>query len=155
MTVEPKIVSRETFRVMGVVGHFCSAAANFGPLWNEYMTHHDQIESLRAGEGHYGVYLGADHTKAIDYLAGVAVREAVDVPVGVEVRDVPSALYAVFACPFQVIGLTYGYIWDKWLQSSAYEQDSTRVGFDYYPPGTTGGDSPMEIWFPVKLRDRH
>lgn len=24
------------------------------------------------------------------------------------------------------------------------------VGFDYFPPGTGEGDSPIEIWFPVK-----
>ena len=152
-SMEPKIVRREAFVVMGVVGHFRSAAENFGPLWNEYMTFHEQIEPLSVGEGHYGVYLGADHTKPIDYLAGMAVQDAAGAPGGVEVREVPAALYAVFECSFQAIGPTYGHIWDEWLQSSAYEQDTSKPGFDYFPPGTTDGDSPMEIWFPVKKRD--
>jgi hypothetical protein len=30
--MEPKIVTRGAFTVMGVVGHFASAAENFGPL---------------------------------------------------------------------------------------------------------------------------
>jgi predicted transcriptional regulator YdeE len=153
--MEPKIVRRERLTVMGVIGHFGSAAENFGPLWEEeYMSFHEQIEPLSAGKGHYGVYLGADHAKPIDYLAGMAVQDAAGAPEGVEVREVPAALYAVFECSFQAIGLTYGHIWGEWLQSSAYEQDTSKLGFDYYPPGTTtDGNSPMEVWVPVKELD--
>ena len=155
--MEPKIVSRKAFRVMGVVGHFASAAENFGQLWEEkYMSFHEQIEPLSAGEGHYGVYLGADHTQPIDYLAGMAVRGAQDAagaPQGVEVREVPAALYAVFECSFQAIGPTYGYIWGEWLQSAPYEQDTSKLGFDYFPPGTTDGGSSMEIWFPITKKE--
>jgi len=34
-----------------------------------------------------------------------------------------------------------------------FESIHSMLGFDYFPPGTTDGDSPMEIWFPVKKRD--
>lgn len=147
--MEPKIVHREAFTVMGIAGHFASAGEDFGPLWQEYMAFHDQIEAQSTGKGHYGVYLGADHSGPIDYLAGMAVGDVVDAPEGVETREVPEATYAVFGCSFQELGPTYGYIWGEWLQSSAYAQDAFRLGFDYFPPGTTDGDSPMEIWFPV------
>ena len=148
--MEPQIVRREGFTVMGMIGHFGSAAENFGPLWNEYMRHHKQVEPVSAGEGHYGVYLGADHTKPIDYLAGMAVEGTAVAPEGVEAREVPAALYAVFECSFQEIGPTYGYIWGEWLRSSPYEQDTSKLGFDYFPPGTTDGPSPVAVWFPVK-----
>lgn len=152
--MEPKIVRREAFKVMGVVGHFRSAAENFGPLWEEqYMSVHYQIEPLSAGEGHYGVYLGADHSQPIDYLAGMAVQGTAVAPEGIEVHEVPEAQYAVFACSFQALGPTYGYIWGEWLQSSQYEQDTSKLGFDYYPPGTTDAESPIEIWLPVKGKD--
>ena len=151
--MDPKIVDRGAFKVMGVIGHFASAAENRGPLWEEeYMSFHDQIEPLSAGEGHYGVYLGANHAKPIDILAGMTVQDATGAPEGVQVREVPAALYAVFECLFQAIGPTYDHIWGEWLQSSAYEQDTSKLGFDYYPPGMTGGDSPIEIWFPVKKK---
>ena len=152
--MEPKIVDRGAFKVMGVIGHFASAAENFGPLWEEeYMSFHNQIEPLSAGEGHYGVYLDPDHTKPIDYLAGMAVRDAAGAPEGVQVREVPTALYAVLECLFQDIGSTYGYIWDEWLQSSAYEQDTAKLGFDYFPPSMAEGGSQMEIWFPIKRKE--
>jgi predicted transcriptional regulator YdeE len=151
--MQPKIVRREGFTVMGVVGHFGSAAENFGPLWDEYMAFHEQIEPRSTGGGHYGVYLGADHTRPIDYLAGMSVQSAAGAPEGVKVREVPAALYAVFECLFQEIGPTYGYIWHEWLRSSPYEQDTSALGFDYYPPGITDGNPPLEIWFPVKAKE--
>jgi predicted transcriptional regulator YdeE len=150
----PKILTKDDFTVMGVVGHFASAAENFGPLWNAFMAHHDQIVPLSADQGYYGVYLGADHTQPIDYIASMAVRAGANAPQGVEVRVVPAAQYAVFECAFSEIGRTYGYIWDEWLPSSAYEQDKTKLGFDYFAPDTTSGDSPMAIYLPIVEKDR-
>ena len=80
----------------------------------------------------------------------MAVQESTDAPEGVEKHKVPAATYAVFGCSLQEIGRTYGYIWDNWLRSSAYAQDTTKLGFDYFAPGTSGGESSIEIWFPVK-----
>jgi predicted transcriptional regulator YdeE len=148
--MQPEVVRRGAFTVMGVVGHFRSAAEHFGPLWQEYMSFHEQIEPLAAGEGHYGLYPGADHSKPIDYLACTTGAGA---PEGVEVREVPAALYAVFECSLQRLGPTYGYIWGEWLQSSAYEQDTSKLGFDYYSPGSSEGESSIEVWFPVVEKD--
>jgi predicted transcriptional regulator YdeE len=151
--MDPKIVDRDAFKVMGVIGHFDSVAEDHSPLWEkDFMMFHDQIKSLSTGAGYYGVYLGADHTKLMDILAGMVVQDAAGAPAGVEVREVPAATYAVFECLFQEIGSTYGYIWDEWLESSAYEQDMAKLGFDYYPPATTDGSSPMEIWLPIKKK---
>ena len=155
--MKPKIVNREAFWVMGVVGHFSSAAANFGPLWDDFMAYDDAIEPLRAGEGHYGVYLAADHSQPLDYLAGIPVRDEAALPEGGPetqmVRELPAATYAVFECRFRDIGPTYGFIWREWLKTSAYEQDTSKFGFDTYPPNTTSGESPVQIWFPVKGKE--
>jgi predicted transcriptional regulator YdeE len=152
--MNPKIVDQGAFKVMGVIGHFDSVAEDHSPLWEkDYMSFHDQIEPLSAGEGYYGIYLGADHAKPMDILAGMAVQNATGAPDGVQVREVPAAQYAVFERLFQDIGSTYGYIRDEWLRVSAYEQDTSKLGFDYFPPATTDGDSPIEIWFPVRKKE--
>ena len=148
-----KIIDRDAIKVMGVIGHFASAAEDHTQLWEkDFMAFHDQIKSLSAVEGYYGVYLGADHTKPMDILAGMVVQDAAGAPEGVQVREVPAAKYAVFECLFQEIGSTYGYIWGEWLRTSAYEQDTAKLGFDFFPPATTDGSSPMEIWFPIKKK---
>jgi len=156
--MDPKIVSREGFRVMGIIGHFSSAGENFGPLWQDYMKVHEVIEPMGAGPGHYGVYLAADHSQQLDYLAGMAVRAdataSVDAaaPEVIETRDVPAATYAVFGCEFKDLGPTYGFIWDEWLAASDYEQDADAFGFDFYAPNTESAESPVQIWFPVRRK---
>ena len=151
--MEPQIVDRDAFKVMGVLGHFASVAEDHTALWEkDFMEYHDQIKSLSTSEGYYGVYLGADHAKPMDILAGMVVQDAAGAPEGVQVREVPAAKYAVFECLFQEIGSTYGYIWGEWLRTSAYEQDMSKLGFDCFPPATTDGSSPMEIWLPVKKK---
>jgi predicted transcriptional regulator YdeE len=82
------------------------------------------------------------------------VQGTASAPEDVEVREVPAALYAVFACSFQKIGPTYGYIWDAWLHTSAYRQDTSKLGFDFFPPGTADGESRMEVWFPVRAKEQ-
>ena len=156
--MEPKIVSRGAFKVIGVVGHFSSAGENFGPLWQDYMKVHEAIEPMGVGPGHYGVYLAADHSQPLDYLAGMAVQAdaaasvAAAAPEGIETRDVPAATYAVFGCELKDLGSTYGFIWDEWLAASDYEQDTEALGFDFYPPNTDSVASPVQIWFPVKAK---
>ena len=151
--MEPKILNRDAIQVMGVIGHFASAAEDHTQLWEkDFMALHDQIKSLSASEGYYGVYLSADHTQPMDILAGMVVQETAGALEGVQVRELPAATYAVFECLFQEIGHTYGYIWDEWLQTSEYEQDMTKLGFDYFPPATTDGSSPMEIWLPIRKK---
>jgi predicted transcriptional regulator YdeE len=113
---------------------------------------HEQIEQMGTSEGHYGVYLSPDHSSTLDYLAGMAVETFEGAPIGVEVMEIPAAQYAVFSCEFKDIGPTYGYIWDEWLEASPYRQDKTKLGFDFFPPGTTDGPSPIEIWFPVQKK---
>ncbi|MBN1402101.1 MAG: GyrI-like domain-containing protein [Anaerolineae bacterium] len=151
--MEPKIIRREAFTVMGVIGHFASAAEDFGPLWEKvFVAFQDRIAALSAGEGYYGVYLDSDHTQPLDYLAGMAVRETLEIPQGLHVRQVPAALYAVFTCSFPKLGATYGRIWDEWLPSSRYTQDTSALGFDYFPPGMASGDPSIKIWLPIKDR---
>lgn len=150
--MQPQIVQRESFTVMGIVGHFNSAGENLGPLWGEYMKYHVQIAQLGIDNGHYGVYLGADHSQAIDYLAGMAVDTVENGPEGVTIRELPAAQYAVFSCELKNLGPTYGFIWNEWLLSSKYQQDTTKIGFDYFLPGSTDDPSLVEIWFPVKLK---
>ena len=152
--MEPKSVNRDAFTVLGVVEHFASAAENSGPLWQEFMSYHDQIQPLSVDQSYYGVYLGTDHAKPLDYLAGMAVEDVDAVPECLVVRELPAAQYAVFECTLKTLGPTYGTIWKEWLPSSPYELDVAAFGFDFHRPNTTSGDSPMHIYFPIKARQK-
>ena len=152
--MEPTIVHKETFALLGLQECFTPETADFEGIWKRYMAYHDQIQAQSTDGACYGAnFASADHSAPIDYLAGMAVRGAADAPEGAQAREVSAALYAVFECSFQEIGLTYGYIWGEWLQTSGSEQDTTKLGFDFLPPGTSDGPSPIEIWFPVRKKN--
>jgi len=147
--MEPQIVNREAFTLVGVVGHFSSAAENFGPLWEvEFMAHHDWLEPQSADKAYYGVYLG-DHDKPLDYVAGMSVESGASVPEGLVAHEMPAGLYAAFECTLQTLGPTWGHIWDEWLPGSEYELDPSRFTFDLYPPGTGSGEMVVHVYVPI------
>jgi AraC family transcriptional regulator len=149
--MEPRIVDRGAFKVMGVSGYFASAGESFHALWDEFMSFHDQIRPLSTDGAYYGVYLGTDHSEPLDYLAGMAVEDVHGGPEGLLVREIPAARYAMFECTFEAIGDTYGHIWNEWLPSSPYQQDD-RPGFDLYPPDFVGADSSVFLYVPIKVK---
>jgi AraC family transcriptional regulator len=149
--MQPRIVDREAFTVMGVIERFASAAESFGELWERFMEYHDQIQLLSTDQGYYGVYFGTDHARPLDYLAGMAVGDVEDIPEGAVVREVPAARYAVFECPLFPGGETYAYIFHEWLPESPYEQ-ADQPGFDYYAPDTTAEGSSTFLHVPVRER---
>ena len=148
--MEPKIERHPAFRIVGMKVHGKNEHGEIPKMWGEFAARVAEVQDRAEQNVTYGVSANYAETGEFDYVAGIHVNPTADVPSGMVSWDVPAATYAVFSCPFQAIGPTYGYIWGEWLQSGAYEQDMTKLGFDYFPPGTGEGDSPIEIWFPVK-----
>jgi predicted transcriptional regulator YdeE len=66
-----------------------------------------------------------------------------------EIRKVPSATYAVFACPVQAIGQTYGYIFGEWRSASGYRPDNAKPAFEQYPLATDA-NAPVLIHIPIQ-----
>lgn len=149
--MQPRIVDRAGFKVKGVLAHFASAGESFYALWDAFMSFHDQIRPMSMDGAYYGVYLGTDHSKPLDYLAGMAVEEVDSVPEGVVVRQINAARYAMFECLFEAIGDTHGHIWHEWLPSSPYQQDD-KPSFDLYPPDFVGADSSVFLYVPIEVK---
>ena len=154
--MEPKMVTRDAFTVMGVQERFLDPEkedSGFEAIWmKRFMAFHDQIKPLSTDKAFYGVGFPTDEGNAIDYLAGMAVADVPGIPEGLLVREVPGGRYAVFECIVKTIGETYDEIFGDWLSGSAYEHDSRRPGFEYYPPDCTTGDSPAWIYIAIVKR---
>lgn len=73
-------------------------------------------------------------------------------PPGATRREIPAARYAVFNCLVRTIGETYGYVYNQWLLAGPYEFDEGKADFEYYPPGSTGNESPAAIYIPVRRK---
>jgi predicted transcriptional regulator YdeE len=149
---QPDIVHQERFLVMGTVTHRkpgTERPATFTAIWNEFERHHEKIRLHSVDSKYYGVSFAAAQDGSFDYLAGMAVGRVEEPPAGVEVREVPAATYAVFACFVQSIGQTYRYIFGEWQSTSGCEMDPTKCAFEEYAPGAET-NSPALIHIPIR-----
>ena len=149
---QPDIVRREGFLVMGTVTHRKPGTDRpemFAAIWNDFETHQQSIKGHSVDSKYYGVSFAAGPDGSFDYMAGMAVRPVAETPEGLEVRKVPAATYAVFACPVQSIGQTYRYIFGEWRAESGYETDNATPAFEEYPPATDT-NAPVLLHIPIR-----
>jgi hypothetical protein len=70
--MEAKIVDREAFKVMGVIGHYESAEVDFTTLWDkDFESFHNIIEPLSIDKGYFGVFLDPIEKKPIGKGSGL------------------------------------------------------------------------------------
>jgi predicted transcriptional regulator YdeE len=149
---QPDIVRRECFLVMGTVTHRKPGTDHpevFEAIWSNFETLQQSIKRHSVDSKYYGVSFAAGPDGGFDYMAGMAVRPVAETPEGLEVRKVPAASYAVFACPAQSIGQTYRYIFNEWRAESGYEVDNATPAFEEYPPATVT-NAPVLLHIPIR-----
>ena len=153
--MDARIVDREAFKVMGVIGHYKSAEEDFTKLQDkDFESFHNIIKAQSIDKGYYGVFQDSIEKKPIDYLAGMAVGDISEIPEGLKTCEVPAAKYAVFNCTLKTIGPAYQYILSEWFPRSVFNQDSSKLSFQYYHlPVLPDGDMKMEIWFPIRRKE--
>ena len=155
----PRFERRGSFRVMGVeddASQIEGVDPAFHDLWmNRYMACHALVQPLSTDGAHYGVWFGTRGTDISrgTYLAGMSVDGAPPMPHGWVTRDVPAAEYAVFETTLADVGDATEYALTQWLPESEYELDPLKPRFDLMPPETTGQESPMSVWTPVRSRE--
>jgi len=150
--MDPKMVTRDAFTVMGLMECFTHNAEDFEGIWKRFMAYQDQIQPLSTDKAYYGVGFGTEESSKIEYLAGMAVGDVDSLPQGLVLRDVPAARYAVFQCTVKTIHQTYDYIFDEWFPSSPYEHDEPKPLFEHYPPDTATAESPVFLHVPIRLK---
>lgn len=149
---EPDIVHREGFLVMGTVTRRKPGSDHpetFASIWKNFEAYHESIKEHSVDSKYYGVSFATGLDGSFDYLAGMAVRLAGETPKDLEVRQVPAAAYAVFACSVQSIGQTYRYIFSEWRARSGYETDDAKPAFEEYPPATVT-NAPVLLHIPIR-----
>jgi predicted transcriptional regulator YdeE len=150
--MQPKIVHRDAFRVLGTLTPVKRPGEDpqtFVAIWNRFESFHDRIKAHSTDGAYYGVQFATDRPDTINYLAGMAVGEVGDVAEPLVTREVPAGRYAVFECPVEKIGPTYGYIFGKWLPTSEYKRSEKAPVFEQYPPADDT-QSPVLIHILVK-----
>lgn len=151
-TIEPRIIRREKLLIMGTQTQLTpktETGEKFGAIWSDFEQYRGRLKALSADQKYYGVSFATAVEDCLDYVASMAVKSAATVPVGLVVREVPAATYAVFACRVAAIGPTKRYIFAEWRSKSGYQMDTAAPAFEQYPPAEDT-ESPVLIHIPIR-----
>lgn len=157
--MEPKIVTRESFVVVGIpfTGQISSDPYEDGENNNEIGKAWDQFNARAQEIGQWsgpaiGLCFGMPNNEQPWYIAGAEVPAADALPDGMMAMTVPTQKYAVFECTLRSLGPTYGYIMEQWQPNSGYERGD-GPDFEVYDEKWDMNDpqnSPMSIYWPIK-----
>jgi AraC family transcriptional regulator len=150
--MEPRMVSRGAFNVMGVLVHSVPEKVDFNAVWSQqYMPRDAEVKPLSTDNAYYGLWRSSADPNVPDYIAGMAVGDGAEAPAGLVIHRQPATQYAVFECAMKTMGATYGFIYGQWFPASPYEFNPGCGDFEFYPPGATD-ESPAFIYIPVRYR---
>lgn len=148
LIMEPKIVTKPAFTVVGLMYHGKNENNEIPQVWNKLNPRHGEIQH-KTGLA-YGVCGELEDNGRFRYLAGYEVTEETNTPRDMERWDVPEQQYAVFPCTLKTIHTVYQYIFETWLPQSGFAR-ADGPDFEYYSrefdPATGEG---MAIYMPVK-----
>ena len=125
--------------------------------WASFMGDFGKIEG-QVGFAAYGVChsfgggrAGSSEPALMDYLVGVEVKDAGQVPGYLYTLTIPKRKTAVFVHEGDIAGLpaTWGRIFDEWLPAAKLEV-AQGPQFEVYGEAFNNGDDKIEIFIPVK-----
>ncbi|MCK4315597.1 MAG: GyrI-like domain-containing protein [Anaerolineae bacterium] len=106
--MEPKIVTKPAFTVVGMLYHGKNENNEIAQVWSEFIPRVKEIEHMGL-QNSYGVCGQPEENGAFKYVAGFEVDSVAGIPEGMVSWDVPAQKYAVFPCTLSTIGEAYQY----------------------------------------------
>jgi len=162
--MEPKFVELGELTVVGMVCRTTSKANTeehtIPEMWGRFnqqccAVKHNLYNNTALGVCYYVNMETFDDDVEFDYMAGIPVSRAADVPEGMEVHTIPSALYAVFTHkgPLDTLQQTYQNIFGPWLDGYELAEADQIEWYDERFMHDSP-DSEFDIYIPVQSRER-
>jgi AraC family transcriptional regulator len=150
--MQPQFVTKPAFTVIGMRIHTKPMTPEIPNLWQQFGPRMGEVQHLAEPGVSYGLTDHFDQTIGeLDYMAGEAVVQAVDLPAGMTGWNVPTNTYAVFETTLPKISETFDYIYNTWLRTSGYQQAAgpyfERYGETFNPDDPT---SKLSIYIPAE-----
>jgi AraC family transcriptional regulator len=148
--MQPKIVTKPAFTVVGLRIHTKPMTQEIPQLWDQFVPRMGEVGPVSEAQVSYGLMDNFDPQKGeLDYMAGNPVGRVEALPTGMARWDVPANTYAVFETTLTTIGEAFGYIYNGWLPTSGYAQAASPY-FERYPETFGPDNAALSIYIPVK-----
>jgi len=150
--MDPKIVEREGFTVVGMPYHGKNENDEIPQMWGAFGPQIQEIKDVANPSVCYGICDNMDpNTGEFDYIAGLEVSRAEEVPEGLVCWEVPAGRYAVLTTTLPRIGETFKFAYHEWLPGSGFEHrpgpdlEVYDESFDPQDPS-----SQFDVFIPIK-----
>ena len=150
-SMEPKIVTKPAFTVVGMKYRGENKNNEIAQIWQEFIPRMKEIKHTSNDEVSYGVCSDLEDIDVFEYVAGMEVDSAAEIPEGMVSWGVPEQKYAVFACTLATLHAAYEHAFQAWLPQSGYQRGDS-YDFELYDE-TFEGDSEgsvLYIYVPIK-----
>jgi AraC family transcriptional regulator len=153
--IQPKIINRETFTVIGI--EYCGKNKNneLTSLWNDFTNRLDEIKNNinpHIQLGFFDFSSKPNSKNTFSYIACAEVENLNNIPQGMLGKTIWANKYAVFYHPDMIepIGKTYEYIYGTWLPNSDYEHGKA-ADFEMYKKSKDNSHiENIYIYVPIK-----
>jgi AraC family transcriptional regulator len=150
---EPRFVDGEELLIVGLGERFTTETAQgIAGLWQRFEPYIGRIPRQQGGET-FGVCCNPGEDGSFEYIAGVLVSHASEVPAGLTLQRLAARRYAVFLHQGHISSIheTFNAIFQRWLPSAggqaAAAPEFERYSADFDPMAGTG---KVEIWLPLQ-----
>lgn len=149
--MQPQLITKPAFTVVGMKVRATPMTPKIPQLWDQFAPRIDEVQDLAEPHVSYGLMDQFDPAVGtFNYMAGVSVVQAHDLPAGMAQWEVPANTYAVFEATLPTLGDVFGHIYNNWLPASGYQQAAApyfeRYGETFNPEDPT---STVSIYMPV------
>jgi AraC family transcriptional regulator len=149
--MEPKVMDREGFTVIGMKYRGKNENNEIPQLWQELGPRVEEIKNMVGAQVAYGICANTDMaTGEFDYIAGFEVSSAEALPEGMVSFEVPGGRYALFTTTLPKIGETFHNAYQAWLPQAGY-QPTGGPEFELYDErfDPQDPDSTFELYIPI------
>lgn len=151
----PRFETLESMLFAGIVERYdCQSPVGIPAQWQRFTPWLGNIPK-QVGQTAYGVCYNFDQEGNFDYLAGVEVKDIIDLPDEFKSLRLAEQKYSVFTHKDHVASIrqTISAIWSQWFPTSGY-QATSAPSFERYGPEFNGetGLGGLEIWVPVESK---
>ena len=148
--MEPRIISKPAFAVVGLLQH---EEGNSRPIESLWSTLGARLSEIRGADPDVGFGVHLFKQDAHRYLVGFAASNGGTIPTGMTSHQFNAQDYAIITHQGSLDGIndTLHAFFKQWLPGSGYLQDGTcyfEVYDDRFDPGSP--DSIISIYVPVK-----
>jgi len=155
-TMEPKIVNRPAFKVIGLSYVGKNEHGEIGQMWGRFNQRAHEIKEINMKEAFglcFSTVEGGARPGDFEYVAGFEVAGRENLPAGMVYREVPAYKYAVFTHhgKLDTLGETYQYIYNTGLAQAGLKPHPDKFDMEVYAEDFKLGDDNSKFYIYVAI----